>query len=82
MAWGSSYRLRRRRPEAQDRPDDSVVAQLLEEIQDGVGRLRAPLYREAPQRQHLLAVLVEVGAVGAPGSAGSFSGGAWSMWNL
>ena len=58
------YRLRRRRPEAQDLPDDSVVTQLHEEIHDGVGRRRAPFFRrEAPQRQHLLAMLVEVGAV-------------------
>ena len=61
--------LRRRRPEAQHLPDDSVVTQLLEEVHDGVGRRRAPLCREAPQHQHPLAMLVEVGAVGATGGA-------------
>ena len=70
-------RLRRRRPEAQDRPDDSVVPQLHEEVHDGVGRRRAPLCREAPQGQHLLAVLVEVGAVSSTAwqtKSGNFAG--------
>ena len=41
-------------------PDDAVVGDLHEEIQDGVARRRAALIREFPQREHSFALLVEI----------------------
>ena len=48
-------------------PDDAVVTELHEEIQDGVGRRRAAEIREFPQREHSFALLVEVRAIATGG---------------
>ena len=44
-------------------PDDAVVAQSYEEIQDGVARRRAAEIREFPQREHSFALLVEIRSI-------------------
>ena len=56
---------------AQHVPEDAVVPQLAEELHDGVGRRRAAAIGEAPQNQHLLALIVEVRAI-APGGEHPF----------
>ena len=48
-------------------PDDAVVAKSYEEIHDGLGRRRATAIGEAPQTQHLFALLVEVRAIATGG---------------
>ena len=53
----------RRRPVTQHVPDDAVVAQSYEEIQDGVARRRAAEIREFPQREHSFALLVEIRSI-------------------